>query len=233
MEISPSLHACWIPAQQLVFQPWKNGGGKTRQIALWPPGASADDFTWRLSAADVTGNGPFSAWPGIDRTLLLSSGGPLVLTHPANKTPICLSIDTPPFRFDGETTYEATLQGGPVRDFNLMLRRGQVYSQVDRLDTPFMLKATRGHTLLHVLHGRFHLEGPGVAGLTTTTLGESDTLWLADLTQMAIEKDKQHTWRHITLPEAGLQVKPIGPAALARVTISDDPGRDPDPEQGR
>ena len=50
--------------------PWKNGGGETAEIAVSPPGAALDDFDWRLSMARVETDGPFSAFPGIDRTLV-------------------------------------------------------------------------------------------------------------------------------------------------------------------
>jgi environmental stress-induced protein Ves len=49
--------------------PWKNGGGETAEIAVFPEGASMQDFGWRVSMAKVTENGPFSLFPDIDRTL--------------------------------------------------------------------------------------------------------------------------------------------------------------------
>ena len=55
-------------------RPWKNGGGTTRDIAASPPGASFDDFDWRLSLAQVDRDGPFSRFDGVDRTLVLLTG---------------------------------------------------------------------------------------------------------------------------------------------------------------
>ena len=54
--------------------PWKNGGGHTTEIAAEPPGAGTASFVWRVSVADIAQDGPFSAFPGIDRTLVLLSG---------------------------------------------------------------------------------------------------------------------------------------------------------------
>lgn len=225
------LHVRWIAARQLTVQPWKNGGGQTRQIALWPPGATADNFVWRISAADVSSNGPFSVWPRIDRTLLLTQGGPLLLTHPESGVQTRLGIDTPPFRFAGETAYQAVLQGAKVRDFNLMLRRGHARGKVERHDGPFILQPARGHTLLHVIQGRFRLHGPDASGLPTTILNASDTLWLTDDAPPATaahegpreqaEQGDPHAWRRITLMANGLHVSPVGTAALIRVRIRD------------
>ena len=41
--------------------PWKNGSGETVEVAVFPPGASIDDFDWRISIATVAAeNGAFS-----------------------------------------------------------------------------------------------------------------------------------------------------------------------------
>jgi len=63
-------------------QPWKNGGGTTREVCAFPPGATLDGFDWRLSMATVAKDGPFSAFPGIDRVLIVLAGGGLDLTLP-------------------------------------------------------------------------------------------------------------------------------------------------------
>jgi uncharacterized protein len=64
----------FIRANSLQSSRWKNGGGKTTEIAVWPPGASLDAFDWRISMATVEQDGPFSEFPGIDRTLALLKG---------------------------------------------------------------------------------------------------------------------------------------------------------------
>jgi environmental stress-induced protein Ves len=46
--------------------PWKNGGGETTEIAVFPDGAGLSDFDWRVSMARVDGDGPFSSFPGIE-----------------------------------------------------------------------------------------------------------------------------------------------------------------------
>ena len=51
-------------------RPWKNGGD-TAISRVVPPGASLDDFDWRLSLAQVDRDGPFSRFDNVDRTLVL------------------------------------------------------------------------------------------------------------------------------------------------------------------
>jgi uncharacterized protein len=59
--------------------PWKNGGGETAEIAVFPEGATLDDFDWRISMATVSADGPFSLFPGVDRTLsVLEGDGPII-----------------------------------------------------------------------------------------------------------------------------------------------------------
>ena len=68
-----------IPYAGLESAPWKNGGGSTTEIAIAPPGAGLDDFDWRISLATISEDGPFSVFPGIDRTLILhTTEGPNV-----------------------------------------------------------------------------------------------------------------------------------------------------------
>ena len=54
--------------------PWKNGGGETVEVIVHPEGASLSDFGWRVSMATVASDGPFSVFPGIDRTIVVVEG---------------------------------------------------------------------------------------------------------------------------------------------------------------
>lgn len=110
-----------IRRADLVAQPWKNGGGVTRTVAVWPADAGLDDFTCRLSLADVAQDGPFSAFAGIDRTLTVIDGAGLVLSF--GGTDVALAADGPPLAFPGEAPVAARLTAGPIRDLNVMTRR--------------------------------------------------------------------------------------------------------------
>ena len=59
-----------ISPQSMVAMPWKNGGGTTRQVAVYPPLASLETFQWRVSVATIARDGPFSQFAGFDRFLV-------------------------------------------------------------------------------------------------------------------------------------------------------------------
>src|SRR3546814_16047971 len=61
-----------IDLAALPLQPWKNGSGVTSELAIDPPGATAENFRWRISLARIAQDGPFSAFPGITRWITLN-----------------------------------------------------------------------------------------------------------------------------------------------------------------
>ncbi len=112
-----------IRSRDHVRTPWKNGGGTTAEVVVAPPGADFDHFDWRISMADVTSPGPFSAFPGIARTLALIEGASLDLdvdgvTHR-------LDAASPLLNFAGESQISARLPTGPIRNLNVMTRRNR------------------------------------------------------------------------------------------------------------
>jgi environmental stress-induced protein Ves len=108
--------------------PWKNGGGRTTEIAAYPPGAGLDAFLWRVSLADVERDGPFSSFPGVDRTIVLLEGAGMRLREGERAT----GLTTPfaPHAFGGDAAIDCKLIAGPVRDFNAMFRRGRACGSV-------------------------------------------------------------------------------------------------------
>jgi hypothetical protein len=122
--------------------PWKNGGGTTTEVAVYPPGAGFDDFGWRVSIADVRHGGPFSLFPGIDRCLAVLKGA-MTLTI-ADRQLVMVSPETPPALFSGDDGTVAALAGGTVVDLNVMTRRGAFAAGVSKrlLAENFTLKST-------------------------------------------------------------------------------------------
>jgi hypothetical protein len=108
--------------------PWKNGGGRTTEIATHPPGAALDTFEWRVSLADVERDGPFSLFPGIDRTIVLLDGAGMRLHGVARET--VLATPFAPHAFSGDEAIDCSLVAGSVRDFNAMFRRSQARGSV-------------------------------------------------------------------------------------------------------
>lgn len=114
---------------------WKNGGGATTEIARHP---AEGEFLWRVSIADVDQSGPFSRFDGYDRHILMLSGKGMVLQSPG-RADIRLDAPLTPRSFSGDWEINGLLTDGPVRDFNLMLKRGAVAGglEVIRADRPF------------------------------------------------------------------------------------------------
>ena len=103
-----------LSIEDLAVQPWKNGGGVTRELAR------TDDergLIWRLSFADVEKPGPFSHFPGLRRVLTVLSGAGLRLRHAGG---IIDALPGAPVRFDGDVAIDCDLISGAVRDFNLI-----------------------------------------------------------------------------------------------------------------
>jgi environmental stress-induced protein Ves len=100
-------------------QPWKNGLGVQYEITC--DGSLPDDWTWRLSTADITQDVPFSIIPGVNREFCVADGNGVVLNingvdHRCEPGSIT--------KFRGDDKVYATLIDGPMRALNLMVRDG-------------------------------------------------------------------------------------------------------------
>ena len=114
------------PADFSVMQ-WQNGRGTTTE--LFRENDATGDLLWRLSRADVTESGPFSALPGIDRILMLLEGVGFDLdfgTHGYVK----VTEPLVPVVFSGDWPTRAENVRGPSRDLNLMLARGRAAAEI-------------------------------------------------------------------------------------------------------
>lgn len=157
---------------------WKNGGGSTRQLLAYPPGASLDNFAYRVSVAEVDSDGPFSHFPGVDRSLAILQGDGLALMNGPQLFGTLLA-GQPPMAFDGGLPLSGLRLGGKVRDFNVMSRRGQASHHCQQLvlDSGSHHLALPSGSLLFVASGQLQL--------ATQTLHAMEALWLeqaADLT---------------------------------------------------
>lgn len=121
-----------IRRRELKAMPWKNGGGTTYEVAIAPAGASLDAFDWRISIAHIEAPGPFSAFPGIDRSIAVLAGNGIILTT-SERSPIALHADSPPWRFAGEWAIDCQLIDGPTFDLNVMVRRGRLDHKLTRM----------------------------------------------------------------------------------------------------
>jgi environmental stress-induced protein Ves len=111
---------------------WKNGQGRTRQLAIYPADAGSDEFLWRVSVAEVDSAAPFSSFPGVDRQIELLHGAGFIMALDKQQRH-ALTVPFEPFAFPGEADVEVQLVDGATRDFNLMLRRGKATGRIDVL----------------------------------------------------------------------------------------------------
>lgn len=154
-----------IPFASLVPVTWKNGGGSTTEIAIEPPGSQFHDFDWRISLATITQDGPFSLFPGVDRTLALVEGPGMVLDID-DSSRFVLGDEATIIEFPGEAAIRATLDGGgPTIDFNVMTRRA----------------------VCHHKFGRRRLEGSSVFA----PRGDRSVLFLADGESLSLCSDDE------------------------------------------
>ncbi|MEW6639165.1 MAG: HutD family protein [Pseudomonadota bacterium] len=155
--------------------PWKNGGGETIEMVVSPTAASFDTFDWRLSMAHVGAPGPFSLFPGIDRTLSVIAGHGLTLALP-ERTPVALNRCSAPFAFPGDVTVDSTLTDGPIDDLNVMTRRSRCHHRVTRhgLTTATRLALSGEIAVLVAIGGGIEI----TAGSQLAMLGPKDALVL-------------------------------------------------------
>lgn len=123
-------------------QPWKNGGGVTRELLAWP---TPSEWLVRISVADIEVDGPFSAFPGIKRTITVLSGVGIWLAAPVD---VELRRKHPPFTFSGEIAPHCKLLRGPTRDLNAMFNEKHGVGRLQRWRTGYESRLKRVSFLL-------------------------------------------------------------------------------------
>ena len=158
-------HVQVIPANEYRRERWRNQMGWTREIArgrLTGDGflVDAEDapgaWDWRLSIAEIERDAAFSAFPGIDRELVLLRGNGVRLRFEDGRT-----VDLMPphdrCRFAGEDVVTGELVDGTTHDFNLMWRRGRVRTELLHrpLVGPMLFFTEPGvHWVVHLIAGQ-------------------------------------------------------------------------------
>jgi environmental stress-induced protein Ves len=141
-----------IRPDAFITQQWKNGSGVTHEIAR-----SEDDsgLIWRLSLAEVASDGPFSAFPGLERILTVIEGAGLILETEGG--PIA-AHPLEPVRFSGDLSVRGRLIGGKVRDLNLIFDPARIGGAVRLVDDAYPL-SIGAVAALYCLSGRFRHAG--------------------------------------------------------------------------
>lgn len=121
-----------IEADKVTPQAWRNGGGTTRELLTWPPGA---DWKLRISRADIDADGPFSPFDGVQRWFAVLQGHGVVLRFTGREH--LLRPGDAPLCFDGALAPGCRLHDGPTTDLNLMARGGSGWMEPVLADTPW------------------------------------------------------------------------------------------------
>ncbi|MGW3117692.1 HutD/Ves family protein [Streptomyces sp. NPDC001107] len=169
-----------LRADERPAVPWKNGGGLTREVASFPSLAGMSDFVWRVSLADVAEPGPFSRFEGVDRIITLVDGPGMVLT--VDGTSHTVAEQYVPFPFPGDAATDCRLLGGPLVDFNVMVRRGRAVAQVEIVRGRVALSARAETTLLVVV-----LDGSAVFEASGLVLDRFDGALITDASEEALK----------------------------------------------
>jgi len=135
---------------------WRNGLGWTTELALAPRADVAGEFDWRISIAEIDSDCEFSAFPGIDRSLMLIEGDGIELSGEAFATQT-LRARGQVARFPGEQAPHCRVIGAPSRDFNAMTRRDAYRHELwlrPLVGTMMLFAEARTIWFLYVLNGR-------------------------------------------------------------------------------
>ena len=119
-------------------QPWRNGGGQTRELLTCPTGAA---WRLRLSVADIQADGLFSVFKGVQRWFVVLDGAGVGLRTAGQSH--YLTPDSPPLRFSGDAAADCWLTDGPTRDLNPSLSPGcLVFNEINSLARHFRAYGT-------------------------------------------------------------------------------------------
>jgi len=105
-----------VELDSIAPTPWKNGGGTTRDLLVWPGPAA---WRLRISVAAIERDGPFSDFSGIERWFAVLEGAGVALQLDSERRE--LRRGDPPLRFDGALAPMCWLLDGPTSDLNLLV----------------------------------------------------------------------------------------------------------------
>jgi uncharacterized protein len=151
----------------------------TRVLAQDPADAAYDDFSWRVSLADIARSGPFSSFPGVQRQFVALGERRLTLT--VDGRPYALNrFDTISFPGEAQTSCDLPA-GAPASALNVMARLGSVAAEVAVLNGALGVElAAPAHGVLLVVALEEGAVVDAVAELRPFELGRFDSVWCRD-----------------------------------------------------
>jgi environmental stress-induced protein Ves len=163
-----------IPSVEYRRERWRNGLGWTREILRVP---DTGEWQVRLSIAEIEQDAAFSAFPGIERELVLLRGQGLRLRFADGAVHTLL----PPHdrvRFAGEAEIHGELVDGITHDFNLMWRRDALEAELlhrPLVGSMFFFTEPAVAWAIHLLAGQAQFDGD----TDLPPMDAGDTAWLA------------------------------------------------------
>ncbi|WP_291735095.1 HutD family protein [Leisingera sp. F5] len=134
--------------------PWKNGGGVTRELALHQEDGH---MVWRLSLAEISRSGPFSAFPGLARIHCIVEGAGHTLSNSETQLQ---AWPLKPLCFDGGMEFDSRLREGPCKAFNVIYDPVRVTADAAILRDGALPDAA-GSQVFFVVSGSLNLAGQG------------------------------------------------------------------------
>ena len=116
-----------ISALDIAPQPWRNGGGATRELLAWP---NAQAWQVRISLADIDRDGAFSRFVGVQRWFGVVQGAGVVLDFEGKQ--VVQTVDSAALQFDGALEPHCNLKSGATRDINLMVK--SIHAKLGAMD---------------------------------------------------------------------------------------------------
>ncbi len=166
--------------------PWRNGAGVTTEVAI-NAGGGLQGFDWRVSIADVGQDGPFSAFPGMQRIIAVLEGAGMELTVDGRKH--ALQGPGQPYAFSGDSQVESRLLNGPIRDFNLIYAPQRYQARLQWLQGSARYEFHSSAPLVLVFNAGQALQV--TVNKQTSELAEHDSLQVeaADLTAYGLQAE--------------------------------------------
>lgn len=150
--------------------PWKNGGGLTRELLCWP---DTEGWQMRVSVAEVSRSGPFSAYPGVTRHFAVLQGAGVALHFPGGER--TLTPASAPVQFDGVFAPDCALLVGPTLDLNVMARQDAGRADLQRAEAGRPWAGGAGWRGVFTLHAAtLHMPDQAPLALPTATLAFDD-----------------------------------------------------------
>lgn len=140
-----ALRARLYRAQDYPRMPWRNGGGTTQEVAC-NEGGSVAGFEWRLSIADVSQDGGFSAFSGLQRIITVLDGVGIELTVDGRREAPLHPRQA--YAFSGDAKVDCRLLDGPIRDFNLIYSPARFHARLQWLAEPCVFHSSARVVLL-------------------------------------------------------------------------------------